>query len=155
MTVFRGFPPYFNADSEILILGSFPSVKSREVNFFYGNPLNRFWKTVSGAFGEAAPTTLEEKKSLLLSHKIALWDIVTSCEIVGSLDTAIKNPTVADLYTVLNAAPITKIITNGAKSYQLTTRYFPELKNIIIPLPSTSPANTRFDATLWEKTLKQ
>lgn len=154
MTVFKGFEPFYDKNSRILILGSFPSVKSRDVNFYYGNPQNRFWKILANAYNEVVPVTIDEKKSLLSRRKIALWDIVTECEIEGSLDSAIKNPKIADLYAVLNSADIVKILTNGTKSNELTLRCFPELSDKIVKLPSTSPANTRFSPNSWIKELR-
>lgn len=142
-----GFEPFFSADSKILILGSFPSVKSREQRFYYGNKQNRFWKILSKAY-KAEVNTVEDKKSLCLSHGLALWDIVTSCEIKGSLDADIKNFVLADLSTVLNNCRIEKILCNGAKAYELTARvYRGEIP--IKKMPSTSPANIKFDEEVW------
>lgn len=145
-----GFEPFFDSDSEILILGSFPSVKSRETDFYYGNKQNRFWRTLATIFNCAVPTTNEEKKLFLAKYKIALWDIVVECDIKGSMDADIKNPKLADIYRVLNAAPIKKIITNGQKAHSLFVKHFPELEKITVPLPSTSPANARFDFEKWK-----
>lgn len=111
--IYKGFLPFFDENSEILILGSFPSVISRETNFYYGNKQNRFWKVLAEAFGEPAPETIGEKQALLKNHKIALWDVVAECEITGSLDSTIKNYKVADLQKVLDKAKIKKIILNG------------------------------------------
>lgn len=111
--IYKGFLPFFDENSEILILGSFPSVISRETNFYYGNKQNRFWKILSEAFGEPAPETIGEKQALLKNHKIALWDVVTECEITGSLDSTIKNYKVADLRQVLDNANVKTIILNG------------------------------------------
>ncbi|MBP5449254.1 MAG: uracil-DNA glycosylase family protein, partial [Spirochaetales bacterium] len=85
-TQLHPFPPLFNAESNKLILGSFPSVKSRENLFFYGHPQNRFWKVIAALFGADIPTTVDEKKSLILSIRLALWDVIAECEIVGSSD---------------------------------------------------------------------
>lgn len=106
--IYKGFLPFFDENSEILILGSFPSVISRETNFYYGNKQNRFWKILSEAFGEPAPETIGEKQALLKNHKIALWDVVAECEITGSLDSTIKNYKVADLQKVLDKANVKK-----------------------------------------------
>jgi len=114
--IYKGFLPFFDENSEILILGSFPSVISRETNFYYGNKQNRFWKILGEAFGEPAPETIGEKQALLKNHKIALWDVVTECEITGSLDSTIKNYKVADLQKVLDKANVKKIILNGGKA---------------------------------------
>lgn len=145
---FNGFDPVFNGDSRILILGSFPSVKSRDVAFYYGNPLNRFWSVLSEAFGESLPRSTEEKTRLCLSHGIALWDIVASCSVTGSLDANLRNIQTVDLSRVLEHSPIQKILCNGAAAFRLTTAaYNGDLP--VIKLPSTSPANVRFDKTKW------
>ncbi|MDE5721364.1 MAG: DNA-deoxyinosine glycosylase, partial [Clostridia bacterium] len=109
-----GFPPVYDKDSKVLILGSFPSVKSRKIEFYYGNPQNRFWRTLCTYFGEEVPQTTEGKRELLIRHKVALWDIVTDCEIVGSQDATIKNFTVADIKTLLQNSNISYIILNGS-----------------------------------------
>ena len=109
------FPPIFDCNSKILILGSFPSVKSREGNFFYGHPQNRFWKVMSAILGSDLPTTIEEKKSLLLSSKIALWDSIASCEIEGSSDASIDNVVPNDLRPIFEGANISAVFCNGKK----------------------------------------
>ena len=153
----KGFNPVFNKDSEILILGSFPSVKSREYNFYYGNKHNRFWKLMEKFFN-AKLLSISEKTEFLLKNKIALWDIVTECEIVGSMDKNIKNPVYAKLEMVL--PPNTgakKILCNGKLSYKLTVEYCAN-NNINVPivcLPSTSPANARFNEEKWINELKK
>jgi len=149
----KGFEPCIFPDSEILILGSFPSVKSREVEFYYGHPQNRFWRVLAGIFGEDTPVTLPQKKELLKKHKIALWDIVTECEIVGSMDANIKNPVIADLNSVIPSHNIKKIIANGKTAYKLLSENFPEYAEISVYLPSTSPANPRFSLEEWKKQL--
>ncbi len=141
-------------DSEILILGSFPSVISRETNFYYGNKQNRFWKILAEAFGEPAPETISDKQALLTLHKIALWDVVAECEITGSLDSTIKNYKVADLRQVLDKANVKKIILNGGKAKEIFVKNYPHLVDIAVFLPSTSPLNTRFDKTIWLNALK-
>lgn len=153
--MFNGFNPIFNKDSNILILGSFPSIKSREDNFYYANPRNRFWGILEKIFNTSIGTTIKEKTDFLLKYNIALWDIVATCEIVGSLDTNLKCISVVDLNTILSVAPITKILTNGAKSFSLLKKHYPNLVPITTPLPSTSPANAKFDITLWQKELGQ
>ena len=105
-----GFEPFCHINSKILILGSFPSVKSRKVEFYYGNPQNRFWSTVSEFFGEETPVTVDDKKNFLLKHDIALWDMVTECEIKGSMDSEIKNYKVADIKNLLQKFKIKYII---------------------------------------------
>lgn len=149
-----GFSPVYGENSRILILGSFPSVKSREISFYYGNPQNRFWKTVCGFFGEEAPPTAEGKRDFLLRRGIALWDVVTECEIDGSKDASIKNEKIADVAGLLKKCPIGKIYCNGTKSYALLTAYFPQLAKIAEKLPSTSPANPRFSEAPWRKALE-
>ena len=141
-------------DSEILILGSFPSVISRETNFYYGNKQNRFWKILAEAFGETTPETISEKQALLTLHKIALWDVVQECEIKGSLDNTIKNFVVADLNEVLHCANIKKIILNGGKAKEIFVKNYPHLVDIAVFLPSTSPLNTRLDKSVWLNALK-
>lgn len=150
----EGFRPYFAPDAEILILGSFPSVKSRETSFYYGHPRNRFWKVLAEHFGESAPVSVEDRKAFVLSHGIALWDIVVSCEISGSADASIRDYEVADVYEVLDAAPIKKILVNGTTAMKIFAKSYPELLPMTTALPSTSPANARFDVSAWENALR-
>ncbi len=135
-------PPVFDRHSTILILGSFPSVKSREAQFFYGHPQNRFWKVTSNVFGVAEPRTIEEKKTFLLSHGIAVWDVIASCDITGSSDNSIKNVVPNDLTMILNHADIRTIFVNGKIAEKFYNKY---VKDVIgrdaVCLPSTSPAN--------------
>ena len=145
--IFYGFPPLFDNNSKILVLGSFPSVKSREVSFYYGNKQNRFWKTLSEYYGMAADT-VEDKKKLCLSNAIALWDIVDSCRIVGSMDADIRDYTLVDLDRVLSRAPIVKILCNGVKAYQLTRSCYNGALPVI-KMPSTSPANVSLNKRIW------
>lgn len=145
-----GFEPFVNPDSKILILGSFPSVKSRETDFYYGNKQNRFWRLIAEICNTPVPQTNDEKKKFLTENKIALWDIVIECDITGSMDSAIKNPVIADVKKLLTLAPIEKIFTNGQKSHALLLKNFPDLADITINLPSTSPANGRFDKNIWK-----
>ena len=136
------FPPLYDAESRILILGSFPSVKSREAAFFYGHPQNRFWKVVSGVLGCDCPQTIEEKRTMLHVHHIALWDAIASCEITGSSDSSIREAVPTDLTPILKTAPIRQIFCNGATSYQLYCRHQQKLTGReAVKLPSTSPAN--------------
>lgn len=136
------FPPLYDGNSKILILGSFPSVKSRENNFFYGHPHNRFWRVMAAVLGEQLPSTTEEKRSLLLGHGVALWDAIASCEISGSSDASISSVTPNDLSLIFNEADIQAICCNGKKAYELYLRhFFPTSKREAICLPSTSPAN--------------
>ncbi|MBO4460152.1 MAG: DNA-deoxyinosine glycosylase [Clostridiales bacterium] len=135
-------PPVFDKDSRVLILGSFPSVRSREEGFFYGHPQNRFWKVAAKVFGENTPLTVEDKKDFLIRNHIALWDVIGSCEIDGSADSSIRNVTVNDLSVILETADIQEIFLNGRKAYQLYQKYmYPDTLREGICLPSTSPAN--------------
>lgn len=139
------FEPVFDEHSRILILGTFPSVKSREQGFYYGHPRNRFWKILAGLLREALPETINDKKELLLKHRIAIWDVVAACDIVGSSDSSIKNVVPADLPRVLDHAPIQKIFANGGKAYSLYQKYsFPVTGREAVKLPSSSPANARW-----------
>jgi len=151
----KGFDPYFNSNSVVLILGSFPSVKSREVSFYYGNERNRFWEVLAKGLNEDKPTTLEEKKSLLDKHNVALWDIVTECEIKGSQDASIKLIGVANIRRVLDVSSIKTIIVNGNKARDIFLKFYPDLEQMMISLPSTSPANARLDVNVWIDTLKE
>ena len=136
------FEPVYDEDSEILILGTFPSVKSREQDFYYGHPQNRFWKVLANLTGEELPETIEEKKAMLLKHHIAIWDVVQSCDIIGSSDSSIKNVMPADLNRVLTNSRITKIFVNGDKAYKLYKKYCQDATGReAVKLPSTSPAN--------------
>ncbi len=148
-----GFPPCFGEDSTVLILGSFPSVKSRKVDFYYGNRQNKFWKVLCAYFGESMPETVEDKRAFLARNKVALWDIVTECEIVGSQDATIKNFKVADINSLLQNSKIRFIILNGSKAYEIFIKHFAEINVPFKKLPSTSPANTRFDEKEWRDVL--
>lgn len=151
----RGFEPVYDDESRVLILGSFPSVKSRQVEFYYGNKQNRFWKTLASFFGEAIPETTDEKRAFLFKNKIALWDIVTECEIVGSQDATIKNFKVADIKTLLQNSKIGFIILNGSKAFDIYEKYCGGGRVPFKKLPSTSPANTRFDEKEWHNALSK
>lgn len=138
-------PPLYDKESRILILGSFPSVKSREEAFFYGHPQNRFWKTLAGVLSETIPTTIEEKKDFLHRNHIAVWDVIQSCDIIGSSDSSIRNVAPNDLSVIFEAANIQKIFCNGAKSHQYYQKYLEEKTGKTADkLPSTSPANAQF-----------
>ena len=141
-TVTHPIPPLFDASSRILILGSFPSVKSREGLFFYHHPQNRFWKVLAGVLEEPVPGSIEEKKIFLLKHRIALWDVIASCTIEGSSDSTIKNVVTNVLYGILSAADISRIFCNGGASFQYYKKYQePRTGRAAVRLPSTSPAN--------------
>ncbi len=140
------FPPLFDEKSEILILGSFPSVKSREQAFFYGHPQNRFWKVLAAVFNEEAPQSIQEKTVLLHRHHIALWDVIAACDIIGSSDSSIKNIAPNDLSPILKGAPIRRIFTNGKMAHQAYCRWQEPILGIKATcLPSTSPANAAWD----------
>lgn len=136
------FEPVWNENSKALVLGTFPSVKSREYGFYYGHPQNRFWKVISAITGQDVPADIEDKKKLLLGNNIALWDVIAMCSIKGSSDSTIKDVTANNLLPLINGSRITKIYANGAKSYELYMKYsYTETGMEIIRLPSTSPAN--------------
>lgn len=135
-------PPVFDRQSKVLILGSFPSVKSREAQFFYGHPLNRFWKVTSKVFGVPEPRTVEEKKCFLLSHGIAVWDVIASCDIEGSSDSSIKNVVPNDLTKILSVTDIRTIFVNGKTAEKFYNKYIKDtIGREAVCLPSTSPAN--------------
>ena len=137
------FEPIFNEKSRILILGTLPSVKSREQNFYYGHPQNRFWKVLARICEtEKVPESIEEKKIFLLEHQIAVWDVIAECDIIGSSDSSIKNVVPTDLNIILKNAPIQQIYGNGGKAYTLYRKYsYPKIQREMVKLPSTSPAN--------------
>lgn len=139
------FDPLFSADSRILILGSFPSVKSREQMFFYGHPQNRFWRVIAALFQQNLPETIEEKRALILNNGLALWDSIASCEITGSSDASIRNVRANDISIILNGCDIRAIYCNGRKSHELYCKYIqPATGRSAVCLPSTSPANARW-----------
>lgn len=150
-----GFAPFYNADSKVLILGSFPSVKSREQQFYYGHPQNAFWRILSAYFGEDKPETVSEKKEFLLRNNIALWDIVTECEITGSRDDTIKNFKVANLRELLQNSSVSCILVNGGRAYGIFKKNYGGLDIPAIGLPSTSPANTGKKDDVWFAALNE
>ena len=134
--------PVYDKNSKILILGSFPSQKSREEMFFYGHKQNRFWKVTAAVFGSRVPQTVEEKREFLISHNIAVWDVIASCNIVGSADSSIKNAVPNDLSEILSVADIKKIFVNGKTAEKYYNLYIKEkIGREAVVLPSTSPAN--------------
>ena len=150
------FPPLYNEKSRVLILGSFPSVKSREQMFFYGHPQNRFWRVVAEVFGEKAPETIEEKKAFVLRNNLALWDVLASCEITGSSDSSIKNATANDISPILAGADIKEIFVNGKTAEKYYNKYIkPDIGRDATVLPSTSPANAAWSfeclVEAWKK----
>lgn len=139
------FAPVYDENSGILILGTFPSVKSREQNFYYGHPRNRFWKVLAALYGEKLPVSTEEKKKFLLRNHVAVWDVIAQCDIIGSSDSSIKNVIPADLRRILDYAPVRRIYANGTKAYDLYMKYSYESTGMeITRLPSTSPANAAY-----------
>ena len=144
MSVKHTLKPIYDKNSKVLILGSLPSVKSREVGFYYGHPKNRFWKTLEKVFNEQIGNSKEEKEEFLLIHHIALFDVIKECEISSSSDSSIKNVTPNNLNPILKKSQIKTIFTTGAKAHQLYKKYiYPKTKIEDIPLPSTSPANCK------------
>lgn len=136
------FEPVYDEKSKILILGTFPSVKSRASGFYYQHPQNRFWKVISALAGWPTPGTIEEQKTILSENHIAVWDVIYSCDINGSSDSSIKNVVPNDIRALLNKSAIKTIYANGGKAYELYNRYcYQETNKEIIKLPSTSPAN--------------
>ena len=138
----REFGPVYDECSRVLILGSFPSAKSREANFYYGHPRNRFWPLMGRLLGCEIPPERDGKADLMRRHRIALWDSIDSCDIIGSSDSSIKNAVPVDIRLVLDAADIRRIYANGAASARVYQKYLqPVTGRDIITLPSTSPAN--------------
>lgn len=141
----HSFPPVFNRDSKVLILGSFPSVKSREEGFFYGHPRNRFWKVIAEVYEEAQPMTISEKKQLLLRNQIALWDVIDECDIIGSSDSSIQNVIPTNVNELLKETKITKIVANGKTAAKLYRKFTMPITGMeIVEMPSTSPANAAY-----------
>ncbi len=140
--IIHPIPPLFSKDSKTLILGSFPSVKSREAAFFYGHPQNRFWTVVAEIYGYEKPQTVEDKKKLILENKLALWDVIQSCEIEGSADSTISNVTANDLSVIISNSKVDRIFVNGKTAEKYYNKYtYPKTGIKAICLPSTSPAN--------------
>lgn len=136
------FEPVWREDSAVLILGTMPSVKSRENGFYYGHPQNRFWRVMAGVLSCEPPADVPAKKEMLLQNRIALWDVLQSCEIVGSGDASIRSETPNDLTLLLKAAPVRAVFTNGRKAESLYRRFcLPQTGMASVCLPSTSPAN--------------
>ena len=143
--IIHPIPPLYDADCRVLILGSFPSVKSREAMFFYGHPQNRFWPLLARLFGEPVPTTVGEKKSLALRRHIAMWDSIRSCTVTGSSDSSIRDVVPNDLSVILDNSRVERIFCNGALSYRMYMKYIYPVTGIeAVQLPSTSPANAAY-----------
>ena len=150
--IYHPIKPLYDNNSEILILGSFPSVKSREQMFFYGHPQNRFWKVTAAVFGDAVPQTIEEKKVFLLKNRVALWDVIASCEISGSSDSSIKNVTPNNLSQIIDEGKIKRIFVNGKAAEKYYNKYTRDKIGMeAVCLPSTSPANAAWN---MEKLIK-
>lgn len=148
-------PPLYDNRSKILILGSFPSPKSREGNFFYHHPQNRFWRVMAAITGLPQPQNIDQKKQLILSRNLALWDVIASCHIIGASDNSIRDVVPADLSVIFDNASIEKVFANGGKAYQLYMKYLYEKTGYpITKLPSTSPANAGWSLerliTAWQ-----
>ena len=154
------FPPLYDEASKILILGSLPSVKSREQMFFYGHPQNRFWKVIAAVTGEAVPATIEEKKKLLHRNHIALWDTIYSCDIIGSSDSSIKNVVPTDLAPIINQSKVRHVFCNGNTSGRYYKKYQQDILGLeAVTLPSTSPANAAYSVDrlvqIWKEAVKE
>lgn len=157
--IIHPIPPLYDAECKILILGSFPSIKSREAMFFYGHPQNRFWKLLARLFDEPVPQSIEEKRILALSRHIAMWDTIHSCTIVGSSDSSIRDVVPNDLSVILENSRVNRIFCNGATSYKLYMKYiYPTTGIEAIKLSSTSPANAAYSlerlAAKWGRILQ-
>jgi len=140
--VIHPIPPVYDHDSRVLILGSFPSVRSREAGFFYGHPQNRFWKVLARVFGDEVPISVPSRKEFLLRHHIAVWDVIASCEITASSDSSIRNVVPNDISVILDNADIRSIFVNGKTALTLYNRHIlPVTGREAVLLPSTSPAN--------------
>ena len=151
-------PAFYRENAHILILGSFPSVKSREQGFFYGHPRNRFWAVLAGVFGTDTPETVSAKKQLLSDNRLALWDVIASCEVEGSADSSIREVIPNDIRSILQGAPIEKIFTNGKTADRLYRQLlYPVTGAEAICLPSTSPANASWSlerlTAFWKERL--
>ncbi len=135
-------PPLFDENSKTLILGSFPSVKSREASFFYGHPKNRFWSVLAKVYATDKPLTVDEKKKLVLENNLALWDVIASCEIIGSSDSSISDVTANDLSIIIKNSKVDRIFVNGKTAEKYYNKYtYPKTGIKAVCLPSTSPAN--------------
>lgn len=136
------FEPVWDGRSRVLVLGTFPSVLSRENAFYYGHPQNRFWPVLAAVFREAVPVTAADKRALLLRHGVALWDVLASCDLTGSADSSIRNPVPNDIAALLEKAPIRRVFANGQTAHALYRRWCePAAGMRAVLLPSTSPAN--------------
>ena len=156
----HGFGPVYNSESRILILGSFPSVKSREQAFFYGHPRNRFWKVLAAVLKEEEPQTVEEKKAMLFRRGVAVYDVIEQCSIIGSSDSSIKDVVPADLGKIVGESQIQKVYTNGKTAGKLYKKYQDkEMNRPMEELPSTSPANAAYSleklTEIWSRAITE
>lgn len=154
------FEPIYSDKSKILILGSFPSVKSREKKFYYSHPQNRFWKLIANIFNEEIPNTIEEKINLILNNNLAIWDSIKSCEITGSMDSSIQNVKCGNINSLIAETGIKKVIFNGNKAAEVYYKYNKKIEEIeYITLPSTSSANATYSFeklyVVWKKEFKE
>lgn len=162
MRVTHEFKPVYDEHSRLLILGTFPSVKSREMSFYYGHPQNRFWKLIAALNGEEVPERedIPAKKQMLLRHGIALWDVIASCQITGSSDSSIRDVVPNDIGALLRQTNIAHIYANGTKAYELYMKYVYDQTQVpVVKLPSTSPANAAYSFEklyeVWSHNLKK
>ncbi len=159
-TIHQPFAPVYDANSKILILGSLPSVKSREQGFYYGHKQNRFWRMLAGILEEAVPETIEEKKNMLLRNQIAIYDVIESCDIIGSADSSIKNVIPADLSEIMEKSRLEIVIANGKLAGKLFRKYQADnYHGKFVELPSTSPANAAFSlerlVAIWGNVIRR
>lgn len=153
------FEPIYDGSSQVLILGTFPSVKSREMEFYYGHPQNRFWKVIASITENPLPVTIEEKKKLLLKERIAVWDVIARCRIAGSSDSSIRDVVPNEIGRLLQNSEIKNIYANGTKAYELYKKHiYPLTRRDIVKLPSTSPANASYNleklCMIWKAQLR-
>ena len=143
--IIHPFPPLYDEQSTTLILGSFPSIKSREAMFFYGHPQNRFWRVLASLFEQNLPMTITEKKEMVLRHHLALWDSIHSCTVTGSSDNSIKDVVPNDISQIIRGSKVNRIFCNGTLSHKMSMKYIFSSTGIeAIKLPSTSPANAAY-----------
>ena len=168
MNITHPFKPIYNKYSKVLILGSFPSVKSREHEFYYAHPQNRFWKVIANICNMKIPTTIKEKEEMLIKNNIAIWDVIESCDIEASADSSIKNVVVNDISKIIAESNIKKVLFNGNVAYDYFMKYYNRKENNLnlkilngleyIKLPSTSPANAKYSLEklieIWGKYIK-
>jgi TDG/mug DNA glycosylase family protein len=149
------FRPVIDARSRALVLGSFPSVKSRENAFYYGHPQNRFWRVLAALFAQEVPYSIDDKIAFLLERRIALWDVVSACDITGSADSALIPLRLNDIASLLRGTQIRRLFANGQKAGRLYREHLENQTGIPIQiLPSTSPANAAWTPekliTAWQ-----